>query len=377
MKYKLMAVFAAVAMTLVPALGRSSDANPAPGQQPLPRAFSLPLDLDLHDGTIQKFGDTYYAYGSQYGCGYQWLVTPWCGFGVSHAPSRTGPWSDPVTLFSPNEMDPWAKIPWTTECGSTATGCFNPRMIQRKGWGLDDGAFILWFNSPADYARNRANTFNVMGCDGPEGPCGPSAPEHGFYHKPSLWTATANGDFSITAPEGGGLPVLFVTRPGSGGINSEPLDENGMNGTKGVGQVSLAGLTKVESPGVYYERLSGKYIMTYSDPNCGYCTGTGTGTGYAVGESLSGPFVRGGNGANLGFTAPVNGRSVISATSCGGQPRTVFVVDGQAYEWIDLWLGTRNEAGARAWMEQLNYRNTQNVAADAKPFLAFEQFACS
>ena len=102
-------------------------------------SFTL-TSIDLHDGMVVQAGGTYYLYGSMYGCGYTWLVsgTPWCGFGVSTAPSMTGPWSTPTLLFDPNQTDPFTGTSWQTECGGTGAGCFNPRMIQRT-WGPADG----------------------------------------------------------------------------------------------------------------------------------------------------------------------------------------------------------------------------------------------
>lgn len=38
--------------------------------------------IDAHDGQIQRFGDTYYLYGTSYDCGYEWNTpgAPFCGF---------------------------------------------------------------------------------------------------------------------------------------------------------------------------------------------------------------------------------------------------------------------------------------------------------
>src|SRR5687767_4532730 len=71
---------------------------PAPQRSPLKASRSLastpPLPLvkfdengngiDAHDGELLKFGDTYYWYGTSYGCGFEWKNTesPFCGFKV-------------------------------------------------------------------------------------------------------------------------------------------------------------------------------------------------------------------------------------------------------------------------------------------------------
>ncbi|MFD0571944.1 hypothetical protein ACFQ0T_25405 [Kitasatospora gansuensis] len=64
--------------------------------------------IDLHDGMVLKDGSTYYLYGTEYGCGFRWLDAraPWCGFGVSTAPSPDGPWSPPRLLFPRTRRTP-------------------------------------------------------------------------------------------------------------------------------------------------------------------------------------------------------------------------------------------------------------------------------
>lgn len=330
--------------------------------EPAGAAVSSPVTLsgiDLHDGQVVKSGSTYYLYGTVYGCGFEWGVsgTPWCGFGVSMSASMAGPWSDPQLLFGPNEVDPFTGASWAVECGGTGAGCFNPRMIQRTGWGADDGVWVLWFNSPADYARNKANAYNVMGCNGPAGPCGPSAgAPYGSYHKPSLWVCGGNGDFVITTSPGR-FPAIVCTMPDST-LAVEQLTQWGADGT-GTGAADLAGLTSVESPGVWRDAASGTWVMTYSDPNCGYCAGTST--GYATAASLYGPWTA---PANVGWSAPPWARRSVSPASCGGQPRTVSVLDGQPWQGIDLWHGTANETTAGLHFEPLVYRPATGSTGD-------------
>lgn len=353
----LLAAFILLAAVFFGSVVPTAEADPTPG------TFSLPTSLDLHDGQVQRFGGTYYTYGTMYACGFQWQVpSSWCGFGASSAPSLDGPWSTPVRLFSPSDIDPWTGTTWQVECGGgSASGCFNARMLQRTGWGSNDGTFILWFNSPADYARNHANAYNAMGCNGPLGPCGPTAgPPHGSYTKPSLTICASNGDFGfINSATPGARPALVCTMPGSAALNIEELNQWGVGGATGVGAQSIASVSHVESPGGWFDAGSGRYVLTYSDVNCGYCTGTGT--GYATATSLYGLWSA---PNNLGFGQPVNGRRVFSANSCGGQPRTVSVVDGQAYQGIDLWTGDRNEAAAGNLFVPLNFGAQTGTAGD-------------
>jgi hypothetical protein len=142
-------------------------APPADGEpDTTPTAFTI-SGLDLHDAQIVQDGDQYVMVGSMYGCGYQWYVnnTPWCGFGASTAPTPQGPWTSPQLLFSPSSTDPSTGQSWQSICGGTGQGCFNPRLIQRTGWGSNDGVWILWFNAPRQYSLGAPHAYNVMGCN--------------------------------------------------------------------------------------------------------------------------------------------------------------------------------------------------------------------
>jgi hypothetical protein len=340
-----------------------------------PAPFQLPASLDLHDGTIQDFAGTYYAYGTMYGCGYQWYVsnTAWCGFGVSTAPSLTGPWSTPTLLFPANSTDPWTGQTWQTECGSTGQGCFNPRMIQRSGWGANDGVYVLWFNSPLDWSTNHANAYNALGCNGPAGPCGPTAgAPHGSYTKPSLSYCTGNGDFGvIQSGTAGQAPALICSQPGAASLSMEQLNWWGVGGQSGAGANNIAGLGTVEGPGGYYDTASGRYVITYAEPDCGYCSGTAT--GYATATAMLGPYTAPSNVA-VANNQPT-ARALITANSCGGQPRTVAVVDGQAWQGIDLWTGSRNETTAGVLYTPLTFTNPSNTAGDGQIWQPFT-FTC-
>jgi hypothetical protein len=224
-------------------------------------------------------------------------------------------------------------------------------MLQRT-WGPNDGVFLLWFNAPADFAQSGANAYYAMGCNGPLGPCGAGAgPPHGSTTKPSLKICGGDGDFSIVT-DGRAAPQLLCTSFDLT-FSQEQLDIWGTNGA-GIGTKNLAGLRNVESPGAYRDPATGKWIMTYSDPNCGYCAGTGT--GYAIANTLAGPWQA---PQNTGYSPAVTGRRAISASSCGGQPRTVFTVDGRTYQLIDLWGqwngDSANQARAGLVFAELTY----------------------
>lgn len=347
-------VLAAVLLVLGCVAGFSRP-TPARSVSAVQSVTIAPGVLDLHDGTVLKAGSTYYLYGTSYSCGFQWLQTntPWCGFGVSTAPSLYGPWSTPKLLFSPQDTDPWTGTTWASECGSTGRGCFNPRMIIRSGWGPNDNVPILWFNSPADYyTHGGANGYNAMGCNSLVGPCGPSAgAPYGSYTKPSLHICAGNGDFTI-AQVPGQNPAIICTMPSGSTLAVEQIDQWGVNGT-GVGAANLAGLGHVEAPGAWQDPNSGTWVMTYSEPDCGYCAGAAT--GYATATSVYGPWTA---TANAGLNGPAGARRAISADSCGGQPRTVTVLDGIPWQVIDLWTGATNETTAGQHFEPLTYTPT-------------------
>lgn len=324
---------------------------------------------DQHDGEVVKVGSEYYLYGTAYGCGFTWGVhgTPFCGFYASSAPSLSGPWSKPVQLFSPASKDPHSGLTWQNECGGNGNGCFNARMLQRTGWGGNDGVNILWFNSP----RDGDNAYNAMGCTGPLGPCGVGAPKYGSYHKPNLWKAYGNGDFGFIASGNPNTSPVIVSSIGAGSLGTEQIDKWGTNGTA-VGQ-SPAFKGSAEGVGGWYDTASGKYVMTYSDPQCGYCAGVATGfstsSSAATGWSVPG---------NVGVAAPAAARRDFSSASCGGQPRTVTVLDSQPYEVIDLWRGTLNETKADSLLVPLKYNAPAGTAGDGQSYVPPVQFgSCS
>lgn len=316
-----------------------------PTGQTSPTAAAAPVTiygLDAHDGTIVQFGGTYYLYGTKYDCGFTWGTrgTPFCGFGVWTASSAAGPWTFVRKLFDPAGRNSWNGRDWLFTCGDDGAGCFNPRMVRRPS----DGVWILWFNAPGDWNRIRANAYYAMGCAGPAGPCGDvEGGPNGSTHKPSMTVCHDNGDFSIVAD---GATGYIMCTMADQTFAVERLDQWWTNGT-GTGTRNLAGLTQVESPGAW-RAADGAWLLTYSDINCGYCAANAT--GYAVANSLLGPFTAPGN---VGINAPARARRDISAASCGGQPRTVVTLDGQPYQWIDLWYGALNETDAGIHLEPL------------------------
>lgn len=323
-------------------------------------------DVDLHDSMVLQYNGTYYMYGTQYACGFRWgITTPtnFCGFGVATATSMAGPWSAITTLFSPSTINPWNGRTWRDECTRhNNAGCFNPRMMQRAS----DGVWILAFNSPADYYDGGANGYNFMGCAGPAGPCGPGVP-NGSYNKPRMDICSGNGDFGIF--QDGATAYIVCTVAGEAGVSVEQLDRWWTNGN-GIGARDIAGYDHVEGPGAYFDATSGKWIITLNYDNCGY--GSGCGMAYATAPSPTGPWT---TPTNWGYAIDPKARAVLSFNSCGGQPRTVSVVDGAPYEIIDLWVpgaagDSRNQTDAGLLITPLVFRNPANT-----PGIPWQPFA--
>ncbi|MFF3848033.1 hypothetical protein [Streptomyces sp. NPDC002328] len=370
----LLAVTALLA-TGTPAAGDDPTPSPSVTESPTtppapePTAFTI-SGLDLHDAQMIEADGTFYLYGSMYACGFQWYVagTSWCGFGVSTAPTPQGPWSTPQLLFSPASVDPSTGSTWQQICGTqTGQGCFNPRMVIRTGWGHNDNTAILWFNAPRQYSLGAPHAYNAMGCNSLVGPCGPTAgAPRGSYNKPNLDICLGNGDFGMIQSGTGGRPAIVCTRPGASALSIQELNWSGTGGNQGVGVAQVAGLTKVEGPGGWWDETTQQYILTYSDPGCGYCSGVPI--GYATSPTLYAGWTAPGN---VGWSPPANGRRAFHPNSCGGQPRTVALLDGQPWQIIDLWVGSngapqRNQTNAATHLVPLHYTPTPGTPGDGQ-----------
>ncbi|MEH0547278.1 hypothetical protein QA802_30595 [Streptomyces sp. B21-105] len=358
---RIRAVLAALILTAAALLGAGAPA--APDSTSTVASAPVVIDIDLHDGMVYEDGGTYYLVGSMYACGYQWYVpSPWCGFGVSTAPTLSGPWSAPQLLFPPTEVNPYTGRTFAAECAETnGHGCFNPRLVQRH-----DGVWILYFNQPDARTSTTTHAYWLMGCNGPAGPCGKGAgAPYGSTYKPRLnQCAGENGDFALV-PDGTSAAIICSY---GGTLAVERLDWSWANGT-GQGATALAGLADVEGVGAWRDTATGTWVMTYSE-KCGYCTGTPT--GYATAPSLTGPWTAPGN---LGWSAPPGGRRDISL-GCGGQARTVSVVDGVPYQGTDTWLGTRNEADADVLLSPLSYTPTAGTPGDGHRWIPPVSYPC-
>ena len=110
--------------------------------------------------------------------------------------------------------------------------------------------------------------------------------------------------------------------------------------------------------------------MTYNTPNCGYCSGAPT--AYATASAVDGkwatpPIV------NPQWGSTVLGRNGVSATSCGGQARTVTVLDGVPYQVIDLWGAGGNQTASPLLLQRLEYRGE---GGPNQPHVPFTPWRC-
>ena len=153
----------------------------------------------------------YHLYGTRYACGFQWgAPSPWCGFGVSRARSLAGPWTAPgAALRTVRHAARTRSGRWQQICGDTGLGCFNPRMIQRSGWG-DERRRVdpLVQRAGRTSTRDRANAYYAMTCAGPDRPVRRHRRRH--RSKPSMHQCTGNGDFSIVRDDPR-PPVMLCT----------------------------------------------------------------------------------------------------------------------------------------------------------------------
>lgn len=320
----------AAALAAVLFLAVAPFTGPAATQQntAMPSASAVTITgVDSHDGQIYEDGGVFYWVGTRYGCGFYWTnpATPWCGFGVWTAPAVDGPWTYVRDLFDPagTSAPAYHSETWQQIC--RGDGCFNPRMTKRP-----DGVWVLWFNAPRDLRVWGGNQFWAMGCNSATGPCGAAAgPPYGTTAKPPLWICNTGGDFSILDDAG---TWYLVCGTSTWTISIERLQWWGTTGTA-VGAANLAGLKGAEGVGAF-KTPNGNFVITFG-ANCPYCSGTDT--SYAVSAGPMGPYVT---------PAGATPRRAISAHSCGGQPRTVTVIAGQAYQQIDHWYAGHNQTNA-------------------------------
>ncbi|KAB2378191.1 family 43 glycosylhydrolase [Actinomadura montaniterrae] len=206
--------------------------------------------VDAHDGAIQRFGDTYYLYGTSYDCGYQWTVnSTFCGFKVYSSPDLVH-WTDRGHVVD----------------ARSCKFCFRPHTVYDKA----TRKYVMWVND-----QEAADKFRVYTADRPTGPF----TERPVPDLPAGTHCTADLD-------------VFVDDDGKGYLTCSnagwhiAVIELTPDYLRAAGPYDVTGVTRVEAPSIF--KRNGTYYLTMSDPNCGYCTGTGT--SYLTAQSPLGPW---------------------------------------------------------------------------------------
>ncbi len=292
----------------------------------LTRFSTLGDAIDAHDGEIAFFNGIYYLYGTSYDCGFQWgnKTAPFCGFKTYSSPDMVN-WTDQGFLFD-------ARTPvWQTRCDGKTYGCFRPHVI----YNARTTKYVLWINVYDNVVGYRVFTSGS--------PTGPFTEEH----EPRLAVNDTmpsaglnNGDHDTFVDDDGTAWLAYTDWRKQGSIVIEKLSEDYLTGT-GV-YVDSVTSAETEAPGMF--KRNGLYYVVFSDPNCGYCAGTGK--SYKTAPSPLGPW------------SPA---IKISDNSCGGQPSFVSTLkvtgDTIFLYGSDLWNNAaKNEALANYYWAPLKFR---------------------
>lgn len=281
--------------------------------------------IDAHDGEIAFFDGMYYLYGTSYGCGFEWgnKGAPFCGF-RAYSSTDLVHWADKGALFD-------ASTPvWQSRCNGATYGCFRPHVIYNKKTKL----YVLWIN-----VYDNSVGFRVFTSPHPAGPFTEVANPVLAVNTDSPVAGLNNGDHDTFVDEDGVAYLAYTDWRTNGTIVIEKLTDDYLSGTGQHIKAVTSGQT--EAPALF--RRKGIYYVTYSDPNCGYCSGTGT--SYKTAPSPLGPWSEG---------------KKISDNSCGGQPSFVSVIrlqDDNLYLYgSDLWNNAaKNEALANFYWAPLTF----------------------
>lgn len=279
--------------------------------------------VDAHDGEIALFNGVYYLYGTSYDCGFEWgnKNAPFCGF-KSYTSTDMVNWTDRGFLFD-------AQTPvWQTRCNGNTYGCFRPHVVYNTKTNL----YVLWIN-----VYDNVSGYRVFTAKQPTGPFTEVAEPKLAVNANASAAGLNNGDHDIFIDDDGTAYLAFTDWRTKGTIVIEKLSSDYLTGT---GEVA-SGITKgdTEAPGMF--KRKGIYYVVYSDPNCGYCSGTGA--SYRTASSPLGPWSEG---------------RKISDNSCGGQPSFVSTLKlgtGQVFLFgSDLWNNAaKNEALANYYWAPL------------------------
>jgi Glycosyl hydrolases family 43 len=286
--------------------------------------------VDAHDGMIAVFNGTYYLYGTAYDCGYRWQGggTPFCGFKV-YSSSDLVHWVDRGFLFDATTST------WQTRCNGNTYGCFRPHVV----YNASTGRYVLWVN-----VYDNSVGYRVFTATAPTGPFTEQAVPTLAVNNTAPAGGVNNGDHTVFVDDDGTAYLAYTDWRSSGDVVVEKLDSSYLSGT---GQYTRLHQTATEAPAVF--KRNGTYYLTYSDPNCGYCGGTGT--SYKTASSPIGTWSAG---------------TKVTTNSCGGQPAfvsTIPTTSGTVYLYAsDLWNnGNANEALANYFWAPLSFDGSGHI----------------
>lgn len=286
--------------------------------------------IDAHDGKIENFNGIYYLYGTSYGCGFEWGTegAPFCGFKVYSSEDLVH-WSDEGALFDATTET------WQSRCNGNTYGCFRPHVIYNELTGL----YILWVN----VYDNRVG-YRVFTSSHPAGPFKETTEPHLAVNSDMPAAELNNGDHDLFVDDDGTAYIAYTDWRSGGAIIVEKLKDDYLSGTGIYKRVTKS---RTEAPALF--KRHGIYYMLYSDPNCGYCSATGTSY-----KTASSPLESWSNAIK------------ISDNSCGGQPSFVSTLmkggDTVYLYGSDLWNnGAKNEALANYFWAPLSFDKSGEI----------------
>ncbi len=289
------------------------------------RFDSIAAAIDAHDGEIALFDGVYYLYGTSYDCGYEWgnPNAPFCGFKVYSSRDLVN-WTDKGFLF-----DAQTQL-WQTRCNGKTYGCYRPHVIYNE----KNKQYVLWIN-----VYDNTIGFRVFTSPTPVGPFTEIAEPALAVNSDAPVAGLNNGDHDTFVDDDGTAYIAYTDWRTGGTIVIDQLNADYTSGTGKHVKAVTSGRT--EAPALL--KRNGKYYILYSDPNCGYCAGTGT--SYKSADSPLGPWSEG---------------IKISDNSCGGQPSfvSVFKLDHETIYLYgsDLWNNAaKNEALANYYWAPLEF----------------------
>jgi hypothetical protein len=288
------------------------------------RFDSVAASIDAHDGEIAYFDGVFYLYGTSYDCGYEWgnPKAPFCGFKAYSSKDLVN-WTDQGFLFD-------AQTPvWQSRCNGSTYGCYRPHVV----FNQKNKMYVLWIN-----VYDNQVGYRVFNSPKPVGPFTEIAAPKLAVNSNAPVAGLNNGDHDVFVDDDGMAYIAYTDWRAGGAITVEKLNADYTSGTGVFVKVTPA---QTEAPALM--KRNGKYYILYSDPNCGYCGGTGT--SYRTAASPLGPWSEG---------------IKISADSCGGQPSFVSTLKLNSEVIFlygsDLWNnGAKNEALANFYWAPLTF----------------------